>query len=391
MSNEMLDVLSIELVPNLEEKDFDDSNYRKIPFGQMASLGAGLSGLAVMAQTVVSSGGAGAAGETLYRITNSDTAKGTLQMIDGKPGATYGLFMENGNFSNRAIFERIPGNGAVQSVPIDPTAIFMAAALYSINRKLDAIQATQKEMLEYARKRDEAEMSGDLKFLVETFNNYKNAWNNELFVQNSHNQALTCKRHAIAKVDLYRDEIVSKTNEKEFLHSDKMVEKKLADLEKYFKDYQMALTMYAFASFMDVLLSKNFEKNYLEYISQTLREMSFKYRDLYTKCYNRVAIYANQSVESFIRKGLSKASKATGAGLGNAPLLNKTQLEDNLLHVSVRIKEHDEDKRGAPLRVLAENSSATVIPYVEAIEDFNRYHNEPMDVVFDRENIYIPA
>lgn len=72
----------------------------------------------------------------------------------------------------------------------------MAAALASINQKLAAIQATQQEMFEYARKKDESEMKGDLKFLIETFNNYKNAWNNDLFVQSSHNQALTCKRHA---------------------------------------------------------------------------------------------------------------------------------------------------------------------------------------------------
>ena len=370
--NENLECLSIELVPNIEEAGFNDDRYTKIPFGQLASLGVGLSGIGVMAQTVMASGGAGS-GEVLYRIANSDTAKGTLQMIKGKPGATYGTYMQDGVF------------------PIDPTAIFMAAALASINQKLDAIQATQQEMFEYARKKDESEMKGDLKFLIETFNNYKNAWNNDLFVQSSHNQALTCKRHAMANIDFYRDEIVSKTNEKDFLHGDKKVEKKLEALDDYFKDFQMALTMYAFSSFMDVILSKNYEKGYLDYISQNLRELSYNYKKLYTDCYNRVAIYVNQSVESMLRRGLSKASKATSSGLDNTPLLNKTSLGDNLIQVSVKLKEYDEDKREEPLKILAENSSATVLPYVESIEDINRYHNEPMDVMFDKEYIYIPA
>ena len=388
--NENLECLSIELVPNIEEAGFNDDRYTKIPFGQLASLGVGLSGIGVMAQTVMASGGAGS-GEVLYRIANSDTAKGTLQMIKGQPGATYGTYMQDGVFSNRAVFEQVAGSGAAQTVPIDPTAIFMAAALASINMKLDAIQATQQEMFDYVKQRDESEMRADLVFLTDVFNTYKDSWNNDLYVQNHHAQALTCKRHAMANIDFYRQEIVAKTNEKDLLHSDKKVEKKQEELERYFKDYQMALTMYAFSSFMDVLLSKNFEKNYLDYISETIREYSYKYRELYTDCYNRVAIYANQSVDSMVRKGLSKASKATGQGVAKAPLINKTELENNLLQVSVKLKEYDADKREETLNALAENSSASVMPYVETIDNLNRFHNEPMDVMFDKEYVYIPA
>ena len=388
--NENLECLSIELVPNIEEASFNDDRYTKIPFGQLASLGVGLSGIGVMAQTVMASGGAGS-GEVLYRIANSDTAKGTLQMSKGKPGATYGTYMQDGVFSNRAVFEQVAGSGAAQTVPIDPTAIFMAAALASINMKLDAIQATQQEMFEYVKQRDESEMRADLVFLTDVFNTYKDSWNNDLYVQNHHAQALTCKRHAMANIDFYRQEIVAKPNEKDLLHSDKKVEKKQEELERYFKDYQMALTMYAFSSFMDVLLSKNFEKNYLDYISETIREYSYKYRELYTDCYNRVAIYANQSVDSMVRKGLSKASKVTGQGVAKAPLINKTDLENNLLQVSVKLKEYDSDKREETLNALAETSSASVMPYVETIDKLNRFHNEPMDVMFDEEYIYVPA
>ena len=388
--NENLECLSIELVPNIEEAGFNDDRYTKIPFGQLASLGVGLSGIGVMAQTVMASGGAGS-GEVLYRIANSDTAKGTLQMIKGQPGATYGTYMQDGVFSQRAVFEQVAGNGAAPTIPIDPTAIFMAAALASINMKLDAIQATQQEMFEYVKQRDESEMRADLVFLTDVFNTYKDSWNNDLYVQNHHAQALTCKRHAMANIDFYRQEIVAKTNEKDLLHSDKKVEKKQEELERYFKDYQMALTMYAFSSFMDVLLSKNFEKNYLDYISETIREYSYKYRELYTDCYNRVAIYANQSVDSMVRKGLSKASKVTGQGVAKAPLINKTDLENNLLQVSVKLKEYDSDKREETLNTLAETSSASVMPYVETIDKLNRFHNEPMDVMFDKEYVYIPA
>ena len=197
--NENLECLSIELVPNIEEAGFNDDRYTKIPFGQLASLGVGLSGIGVMAQTVMASGGAGS-GEVLYRIANSDTAKGTLQMIKGQPGATYGTYMQDGVFSNRAVFEQVAGSGAAQTVPIDPTAIFMAAALASINMKLDAIQATQQELFEYVKQRDESEMRADLVFLTDVFNTYKDSWNNDLYVQNHHAQALTCKRHAMANM-----------------------------------------------------------------------------------------------------------------------------------------------------------------------------------------------
>ena len=104
-----------------------------------------------------------------------------------------------------------------------------------------------------------------------------------------------------------------------------------------------------------------------------------------------MAIYANQSVDSMVRKGLSKASKVTGQGVAKAPLINKTDLENNLLQVSVKLKEYDSDKREETLNALAETSSASVMPYVETIDKLNRFHNEPMDVMFDEEYIYVPA
>ena len=118
---------------------------------------------------------------------------------------------------------------------------------------------------------------------------------------------------------------------------------------------------------------------------------SFKGQTVVISGSGNVAIYANQSVDSMVRKGLSKASKVTGQGVAKAPLINKTDLENNLLQVSVKLKEYDSDKREETLNALAETSSASVMPYVETIDKLNRFHNEPMDVMFDKEYVYIPA
>ena len=75
------------------------------------------------------------------------------------------------------------------SLACDPTMIFMAAALANVEKKLDAIQDMQKEMMDFLVQKEKADLKGDLNFLFDVFNNYKYNWNNEMY-KNSNNGAV---------------------------------------------------------------------------------------------------------------------------------------------------------------------------------------------------------
>lgn len=70
---------------------------------------------------------------------------------------------------------KMVGGGQAQMTPLacDPTMIFMATALANIDKKLNAIQDMQKEMMDFLVQKEKADLKGNLNFLFDVFNNYK--------------------------------------------------------------------------------------------------------------------------------------------------------------------------------------------------------------------------
>lgn len=60
------------------------------------------------------------------------------------------------------------GGGQAQMTPLacDPTMLFMAAALANIDKKLDAIQDMQKEMMDFLVQKEKADLKGKFEFPV---------------------------------------------------------------------------------------------------------------------------------------------------------------------------------------------------------------------------------
>jgi hypothetical protein len=51
----------------------------------------------------------------------------------------------------------------------------------SIDRKLDSIQETQQEILEFLEQKEKSRLKGNLNVLADVLNNYKYNWNNEKY------------------------------------------------------------------------------------------------------------------------------------------------------------------------------------------------------------------
>ena len=99
---------------------------------------------------------------------------------------------------------------------------------------------------------------------------------------------------------------------KAFLHSDQDVKKQLAKVQDEFKEYQLALYLYAFGYFLEVLLQENFDAAYLEAVSRKIDDMSFQYRELYSMSYERIEEYTKSSLQSKVVGGLSVMNKIAG-------------------------------------------------------------------------------
>lgn len=93
---------------------------------------------------------------------------------------------------------------AVATMPYNPTLLLAATALAQTNQKLDAIQATVDQMLDYMRQHDTSELRDDLETLADALNGHGINRQSEPRPQNAQMKALDARQYAITKMDPYR-------------------------------------------------------------------------------------------------------------------------------------------------------------------------------------------
>lgn len=362
------------IYPMLQESEVGVSNYTPLSLSRLAAYGTAFQPLATAVQTAVSgAGGSGiyyvnTAGKTMFQMKGTNNFIGSLQTSTG-----------------------MVGGGQAQMTPLacDPTMIFMAAALANIEKKLDAIQNMQKEMMDFLVQKEKSDLKGNLNFLFDVFNNYKYNWKNEMYKNSNHIKVLDIRQEAEKKIAFYREQIIAKVNKKSFIHTDQTVNKQLQSVQDQFKDYQLALYLLGFSSFLEVMLLGNFDADYLTGISDKLEKYSLKYRELYTKCYDEIESYSSTSVQSSMLKGIAKASTSVGKFVEKIPVISKGQADEALIAAGDKLDELNDGKLRKQMRSLIEHQSNSIRPFIENIDTVNELCNKPVQLLVDKDNLYI--
>lgn len=362
------------IYPMLQESEVGVSNYTPLPLSRLAAYGTAFQPLAAAVQTAVSgAGGSGiyyvnTAGKTMFQMKGTNNFIGSLQTSTG-----------------------MVGGGQAQMTPLacDPTMLFMAAVLANIEKKLDAIQNMQKEMMDFLVQKEKSDLKGNLNFLFDVFNNYKYNWKNEMYKNSNHIKVLDIRQEAEKKIAFYREQIIAKVNKKSFIHTDQTVNKQLQSVQDQFKDYQLALYLLGFSSFLEVMLLGNFDADYLTGISDKLEKYSLKYRELYTKCYDEIESYSSTSVQSSMLKGIAKASTSVGKLVEKIPVISKGQADEALIAAGDKLDELNDGKLKKQMRSLIEHQSNSIRPFIENIDTVNELCNKPVQLLIDKDNLYI--
>lgn len=375
--NEMLqEMATMEFQPAVIDEEVSLTNCTKLPWSRVTALGTAFEPVVSAFQSVVNSGTTSG----LYRVTVP--AGGHLAAFQNGSGYL-GSVLNAGN--------QVAGQATLTPLVFNPTMLFMAAALANIDKKLDSIQETQQEILDFLVQKDKSELKGDLNFLSDVMNNYKYNWNNEKYINNNLIKVLDIKQSAERKIIFYREQISANIKKNSFLHSDQDVKKRLEKIHSEFKDYQLALYLYSFSSFLEVMLLENFEVAFLDGVVGKIEDYSFKYRELYTKCYLQIEGYSKSSIQSHLLSGLSIASRVAGKAIEKVPVINKWQIDESLIETGDKIGDFSSKRTVKTMQTLVDKQNSYVTPFVENIKAVNRLYNRPLEIVFDRENLYFEA
>ena len=357
-----------------ESNSFDIKQSIAFPLEQINNLGVAFNPMVQGIQNIFGKGG----------------ANGGLMWVDAKGGQLFknakGNFIGNIMAPNGGV-----GGGIAELHPLamDPTMLFVAMALSNITAKLDEINETQKEMFDYMKSKDEAQLRGSLQYLSEIMNDYKFNWNNEGYKSTRQQKVVDINKDSHDQMEFYRKQILNELKNNDIIHWNSDSKKKISKLISYLSSYQMAVYIYALSSYEDVILTDNRNADYLNTVVSRIESSSTEYRNVYSKAYTYLEKYAKGSGEQWLLKGAGIAAKGLGEGLNKIPVINNLQVDEKLVDACNNLIEINHDFNENQLKKLLSKQRVAIRPFVENIVLMKHMYNDEIKIGFDGENIYL--
>lgn len=373
----LLQMITMAQIPPLGiDNEINEQTYSKLPLSRVTALGTGLEPLVATVQQITS-GGQAVSG--FYKVT---IPAGTHLAKFKKETDFLGTALSNSN-------NIIESQARLTPLVCNPAMLFAAATLASIDKKLDAIQESQKEMMDFLVQKEKSSLKGDLDFLTDVFNNFKYNWNSDKYKSANHVKVLDIRQESGRRIVFYREQIKRHLGKKALLHSDRDVRKQLEQIQDELKDYQLSLYLYGFAYFLEVLLQENYDAAYLSAISEKIDSLSLQYRELYSTAYSMLEERTKSSLQAKMLSGLSAANKFAGETIAKIPVISKSQLDENLIEAGQKLGGLGEKREKDTMQQLVARQSSDVRLFIEQINAINRIYNGQMTLIFDKETLYL--
>ena len=360
-------MMSVDYAPVLlSEEEISNKSIMKFPIVEMASLGAMMSPITTAIETIATSG----AGQQLYALNPRGYAG---QLAAFKDGSGYlSTVMNNGNIIGQAAFVPVDPTMINTVTMSNPAMIFIAAALMSVDKKLDDIKETQEEMFSFMNEKEKAKNKANLNALEEIMKEYKFNRDNQLYISSSQNLVKAIRKSSDEIIELRRAEIKKKLEKKKIIHTDLEVATKINKLRDELKEYQIALYTYAFSSFTEIMLIENFKEEYIKSVIEKIESYSNRYLKLYTDCYSMVEEYSRKSVGSGMRKGAAVMGKAAGNLIAKVPVVNKGLLDEGLIAAGNALENWDSKKELSMMSKIISRKNSCVAPFIEKLKAENQ-------------------
>ena len=353
-----------------EIKDtFQTSPLAKIPFTEIAALGGSF---ADVAQTIATP-----AAEGLYRCVFPKGITGTLAMAKDGSGAL-------GTILNDGIV------GQARWIPVDKAigpaclkATLVAVAVLAVAKQVQDIKDGQKEIIGILERDKKSQLLADYDLLASYMDEYKFYWENEASLVVNLNQVKNIKRNSMKDIRSYTDQIENMLSAKKNLLKMQTASNKIGQLLDRFVHYKLALHVFALSEYMEVMLSKNFQAEYLNKIEDEIRKHAMKFRNLYTACFDKIESIKKDAVTTQTANKLADVSRTVGNFIGKIPLVKEGPVDEFLISVGDSISDTEKKKLEKTLAYFIQYKDSGLTPIAEHIATINQLSNKPVVMLYD--------
>ena len=372
------------------------SAYKQIPLAGLATLGTAFAELSESARTVVQTvTKTVATDETLFVGINPKGIAGFLR--ENAYGTTGNIMQVNaqgkeviaGRMRFKAI-EGLPVNETTTTVmPIDPMLMVVAVALMTIEKKLDGIQKSVEEVLQFLKQEKRSKQRGHLNMLSEIMDGYKLNCQNERFCDSRMSEVLSIKTAAYEDMDFYQNQIAAELQKQKGLHGAKESQNLMDAVIYQFAEYQLACHLYAFSTFLEVMLQQDFDAVVIEKATEKMRAMETRYEALYNECHAQIAKYQRSSIEAQIIGGIGVATKGLGKAIAAVPIIREGPVDEALINAGDSIGKFNRDTAQKKLEAFEPFADSRMGSFIENIQTLNLLYNTENAMLTDGSNLYV--
>lgn len=388
--------LASEAFPVVKISERQLSSYKQIPLASLASLGSVFSKLPEGARTIVQTVQKNVAlKETLYVGINPNNIQGYIQA---------NAFGENGNIMRineqgkhviaarkryKAI-DTLPIDETITTkLPIDPMMMVVAVALISLEQKLDSIQKSVENVLQFLKQEKQSKQRGNLNMLAEIMEDYKLNNENEKFCMSRATEVLAIKTTAYQDIDFYQNQIATELQKQKGIHGMKNSQNLLDSVTYQFAEYQLACHLFAFSSFLDIMLHKNFDAQAIQGTIEKMLTMAARYGALYDDCHSQIQKYQRTAIEAKIIDGVAIATKGLGKAIAAVPVIRDGSVDEALINAGDTLKKYNQESIEQNLLSFETFDCNRMTPFIENLQSVSLLYNAKNAMITDGETLYI--
>lgn len=380
-----LDVMDIDYYPSIEEiKNKED--YIKFPKAELSALGMIGSMFIKQTGTVTTTLNM----DGIYSVT---LPKG-LHLANFKDGSGISaMAYDKGNhLKAQARLHKLGGITAEQTytAPLDPAIACMALMLLCIDKKLDTIQETQKDILSVIKTKEHGDIKGNIQYLYDILANLKNHYSDEQYKKEYRLKAQDIIQDSYKYIETYKERLkdgISKNNG--LLHTTIQANKEITSLVEDFAYYRLSIFMFAYAHYVELLLGNTIDENLVQSELQRLNNLSMDYRKMYTDLYNYLDTLNHTSLDKKAIDVLGNASQGLGHMIHKVPLLEKGPVDEALVSLGKNVKKQAKNSLVNSLEYLRNYKQLNVDGFVKQYEKLGYMYSGEATLLFDKNNVYV--
>ena len=308
-------------------------------------------------------------GENLYQINNLKD-----------PKAIIAFFNDTKNKNNIKHLNKMGFN---------PATIMIAISLSEIEKEIIEIKSICNNILSFLENDKESEIEADVKTLIRVITEYKYNWQDEQYINNNHKLVMDIKRTGMKNINFYQKQIYENMKKKNIFMTNKTINYNQNELEKNFSYYRLSLYVYSFATFLEIMLLENFQKEYLLSKREEIETLSNEYINNYQEALKYVKKEANKSIQGNLLSGIGSAGKAIGDLSEKIQVIKDKKIDtwfnknsDNIKNISQNMKNN------FSLKFEEMNNPNTKI-FIDKIKFINDIYNNVKSIYFDNKKLYL--